>query len=47
MESVIKTLNDLGVVVYEWNDNGRSYPANSSPHAPLIFLMVALRCSYL
>ncbi len=24
MESVIKTLNDLGVVVYEWSDNGRS-----------------------
>jgi hypothetical protein len=24
MEAVIKTLNDLGVVVYEWNDNGRS-----------------------
>jgi len=24
MESVIKTLSDLGVVVYEWSDNGRS-----------------------
>src|SRR3984957_4453128 len=24
METVIKTLNDLGVVVYEWNDSGRS-----------------------
>ncbi len=24
MESVIKTLTDLGVVVYEWNENGRS-----------------------
>ena len=24
VESVIKTLNDLGVVVYEWSDNGRS-----------------------
>jgi hypothetical protein len=24
VETVIKTLNDLGVVVYEWNDNGRS-----------------------
>jgi hypothetical protein len=24
METVIKTLNDLGVVVYEWSDNGRS-----------------------
>ncbi|MBB5341651.1 hypothetical protein HDF13_003984 [Edaphobacter lichenicola] len=24
LESVIKTLNDLGVVVYEWSDNGRS-----------------------
>ncbi len=24
MESVIRTLNDLGVVVYEWGDNGRS-----------------------
>jgi hypothetical protein len=23
MESVIKTLSDLGIVVYEWNDNGR------------------------
>ncbi|WP_035359745.1 hypothetical protein [Edaphobacter aggregans] len=23
MESVIKTLGDLGVVVYEWNDSGR------------------------
>ena len=23
MESVIKTLGDLGIVVYEWNDNGR------------------------
>jgi hypothetical protein len=23
VESVIKTLSDLGVVVYEWNDNGR------------------------
>ncbi|HWW23272.1 MAG TPA: hypothetical protein VNY78_05175 [Edaphobacter sp.] len=24
VESVIKTLNDLGVVVYEWNESGRS-----------------------
>jgi len=24
METVIKTLNDLGVVVYEWSDSGRS-----------------------
>jgi hypothetical protein len=24
MEKVIKTLNDLGVVVYEWSDSGRS-----------------------
>jgi hypothetical protein len=24
VEAVIKTLNDLGVVVYEWSDNGRS-----------------------
>jgi hypothetical protein len=24
MEAVIKVLNDLGVVVYEWSDNGRS-----------------------
>ena len=24
MEAVIKTLNDLGVVVYEWSDSGRS-----------------------
>jgi hypothetical protein len=24
MEAVIKTLNDLGVVVYEWSENGRS-----------------------
>ncbi len=24
METVIKTLNDLGVVVYEWTENGRS-----------------------
>jgi len=24
MESVIKTLSDLGIVVYEWNDTGRS-----------------------
>lgn len=24
METVIKTLNDLGVVVYEWNESGRS-----------------------
>jgi hypothetical protein len=24
VESVIKTLNDLGVVVYEWSDSGRS-----------------------
>ena len=24
MEKVIKTLNDLGVVVYEWSDRGRS-----------------------
>jgi hypothetical protein len=24
METVIKTLNDLGVVVYEWTDSGRS-----------------------
>jgi len=24
VEAVIKTLNDLGVVVYEWGDNGRS-----------------------
>lgn len=23
MESVVKTLNDLGIVVYEWNDSGR------------------------
>lgn len=23
VESVIKTLNDLGIVVYEWNDSGR------------------------
>jgi hypothetical protein len=24
METVMKTLNDLGVVVYEWGDSGRS-----------------------
>ena len=24
VEAVMKTLNDLGVVVYEWSDNGRS-----------------------
>jgi hypothetical protein len=24
VEAVIKTLNDLGVVVYEWTDSGRS-----------------------
>jgi hypothetical protein len=24
METVIKTLNDLGIVVYEWSDTGRS-----------------------
>jgi hypothetical protein len=24
METVIKTLNDLGIVVYEWNESGRS-----------------------
>jgi hypothetical protein len=24
MEIVMKELNDIGVVVYEWSDNGRS-----------------------
>jgi hypothetical protein len=24
VEAAIKMLNDIGVVVYEWNDNGRS-----------------------
>jgi len=24
VETVIKTLSDLGIVVYEWNESGRS-----------------------